>query len=72
MCDNNKFYIRVVMRTYKKPKNWYRKEDKVIVKFDIEYEGPQYPQFEDRICWTNLDKCEQNKRNSEIQKIHIF
>ena len=68
--ENNNFYIRVVMRTYTKPKTWYRKEEKTVVKFDIEYDGPQYPHFENGVCWNNSDKCEQNNKNLEIQKIH--
>lgn len=68
--DNNCLFIRVVMRTYTKPKTWYRKETKIAIKFDIEYVGPQYPLFDNSVCWNHTDKCEQNKKNLETQNIY--
>ena len=37
---NNKGYIRVVKRTKVKPKNFFRRKEKIIIYFDIEYNTP--------------------------------
>lgn len=37
---NNKGYIRVVKRTEVKPKNFFRRKEKTIIYFDIEYNIP--------------------------------
>lgn len=67
--DNNHFFIRVVMRTYTKPKNWFRKIEEKIVKFDIEYNNPNIPSYEDSICWNIFSKNHQNKKNENIYNI---
>lgn len=37
---NNKGYIRVVKRTKVRPKNFFRRKEKTIIYFDIEYNTP--------------------------------
>lgn len=69
--ENNRFFIRVVMRTYTKPKNWFRKIEKKIVKFDIEYNNPNIPSYEDSICWNAFMKRKQDEKKENIENIQL-
>lgn len=68
--ENNRFFIRVVMRTYIKPSNWFRKNEKKVVKFDIEYNKPNVPIYDTSMCWTAFMKDQQSKNNKITQDIN--
>lgn len=48
---NNKGYIRVVKRTKVKPKNLFRRKEKTIIYFDIEYTTPRIFKIVDEVIW---------------------
>jgi hypothetical protein len=42
---NNVFYIRVIRRVKIKPRNLFRRQEKKIVYYDIEYNNPRYHEW---------------------------
>lgn len=68
--ENNKLFVRIVLRKEVKPKNWFRRYVQTCYYFDIEYESPLLNSYDNSVCLWHHANVEQKAHNKRVSEQH--